>query len=107
MYAGQVVEQADVYELFDHPEHPYTRALLMASPSLTGGQSRQGRLAAIPGAPPSMIDHPAGCRFAPRCAYASREDGCAEHPPELREIRPGHLVRTAHPATELAAAAAK
>lgn len=101
MYAGQVVESADVYELFDRPEHPYTRALLQASPTLTDSHSRMGRLAVIPGMPPSLIDHPAGCRFAPRCGYADRPDGCAQRPPELREIRPGHYVRTAHPVSEL------
>jgi oligopeptide/dipeptide ABC transporter ATP-binding protein len=101
MYAGQVVENADVYQLFDHPEHPYTRALLQASPTLTDSHSRTGRLAAIPGMPPSLIDPPAGCRFAPRCGFADRADGCAQHPPELREIRPGHYVRTAHPLSEL------
>jgi oligopeptide/dipeptide ABC transporter ATP-binding protein len=101
MYAGQVVEKADVYELFDHPEHPYTRALLQASPTLTDSHSRTGRLSAIPGMPPSLIDTPAGCRFAPRCRYTERPDGCAQHPPELREIRQGHYVRTAHPISEL------
>jgi oligopeptide/dipeptide ABC transporter ATP-binding protein len=101
MYAGQVVENADVYELFDHPEHPYTRALLQASPTLTDSHSRTGRLAAIPGMPPSLVDPPAGCRFAPRCGYAARPDGCAQHAPELREIRPRHYVRTAHAVSEV------
>jgi oligopeptide/dipeptide ABC transporter ATP-binding protein len=102
MYAGQVVEQAPVLELFDHPEHPYTEALLGALPQLEGKGIRQGRLTAIPGRPPDLIDPPAACRFAPRCPYANREDGCATHPPELREIRTGHWVRSAHPAGERA-----
>jgi oligopeptide/dipeptide ABC transporter ATP-binding protein len=101
MYAGQVVESADVYELFDHPEHPYTRALLQASPALTDAHSRSGRLAAIAGMPPSLINPPTGCRFAPRCAYADRPDGCADQSRELREIRPGHLVRTAHAVSDV------
>jgi oligopeptide/dipeptide ABC transporter ATP-binding protein len=101
MYAGQVVENADVIELFDHPEHPYTHALLQASPTLDDPHIRAGRLAAIPGMPPNLVDPPAGCRFAPRCGYAGRPDGCAQHPPTLREIRPGHYVRTVHPISEL------
>jgi peptide/nickel transport system ATP-binding protein len=102
MYAGQIVEHAPVLELFDHPEHPYTEALLGALPQLEGEGIRQGRLTAIPGRPPDLIDPPAACRFAPRCPYANREDGCATHPPELREIRTGHSVRSAHPAGERA-----
>jgi oligopeptide/dipeptide ABC transporter ATP-binding protein len=101
MYAGQVVEQAGVEELFARPEHPYTRALLGAMPSLHGDGGRSGRLAAIPGMPPSLVDPPAGCRFAARCSYADRADGCAGGSNDLRELRPGHRVRTAHPASAL------
>ena len=61
---------------------------------------RQGRLTAIPGRPPDLVDLPDACRFAPRCPYASRNDSCTAQLPELRELRPGHLVRTAHPASE-------
>ncbi len=103
MYAGQIVEQTSAEELFDHPEHPYTEALLGALPQLEGESVRQGRLTAIPGRPPDLLDPPPACRFAPRCPYASFDDSCAKEPPELREIRPGHLVRTAHPASERAA----
>ena len=103
MYAGQIVEQTSAEELFDHPEHPYTEALLGALPQLEGESVRQGRLTAIPGRPPDLLDPPPTCRFAPRCPYASFDDSCAKEPPELREIRPGHLVRTAHPAAERAA----
>jgi oligopeptide/dipeptide ABC transporter ATP-binding protein len=99
MYAGQIVEQTSAEELFDHPEHPYTEALLGALPQLEGEGVRQGRLTAIPGRPPDLLDPPPACRFAPRCPYASFDDSCAKEPPELREIRQGHLVRTAHPAT--------
>jgi oligopeptide/dipeptide ABC transporter ATP-binding protein len=99
MYAGQIVEQAAVDELFGRPEHPYTEALLAALPQLEGAGLREGRLTAIPGRPPDLIDPPAVCRFAPRCPYAGH-DSCTEQEPELRAIRPGHLVRTAHPATE-------
>jgi len=103
MYAGQIVEQTSAEELFDHPEHPYTEALLGALPQLEGEGVRRGRLTAIPGRPPDLLDPPPACRFAPRCPYASFDDSCAKEPPGLREIRPGHLVRTAHPASERAA----
>ncbi len=101
MYAGQIVERADVHELFARPEHPYTRALLGAMPSLHGDGGRSGRLAAIPGMPPSLLEPPAGCRFAARCSYAHLADGCADGDSELRELRPGHWVRTAHPVSAL------
>ena len=100
MYAGQIVEQAPVIDLFDRPEHPYTEALLGALPQLEGEGIRQGRLTAIPGRPPDLIDPPVGCRFAARCRYANGPDGCAEHVQELREVRVGHFVRSAHPASE-------
>jgi oligopeptide/dipeptide ABC transporter ATP-binding protein len=102
MYAGQIVEQASAETLFDHPEHPYTEALLGALPQLEGENVRQSRLTAIPGRPPDLVDLPDACRFAPRCPYANADDACARHNPDLREIRPGHLVRSAHPASERA-----
>jgi oligopeptide/dipeptide ABC transporter ATP-binding protein len=102
MYAGQIVEQAPVEELFDHPEHPYTEALLGALPQIEGEGIREGRLTAIPGRPPDLIDPPEACRFAPRCPYANETDSCATSAPELRELRRGHLVRSAHPASERA-----
>ena len=100
MYAGQIVEQAPTLELFDHPEHPYTEALLGALPQLEGEDVRRGRLISIPGRPPDLLAPPEGCRFAPRCPHADLGDGCAETLPELRRIRPGHLVRSRHPASE-------
>ena len=100
LYAGQVVEQAPVLELFDHPEHPYTEALLGALPQIEGEGIRQGRLTAIPGRPPDLINPPEACRFAPRCPYANENDTCATVQPELREIRKEHGVRSAHPAGE-------
>jgi oligopeptide/dipeptide ABC transporter ATP-binding protein len=99
MYAGQIVEQAPVLELFDRPEHPYTEALLGALPQLEGDGVRQRRLTAIPGRPPDLVDPPQTCRFAARCKYAG-QDGCSKHMPELREIRPEHFVRSDHPASE-------
>jgi oligopeptide/dipeptide ABC transporter ATP-binding protein len=103
MYAGQIVEQASTLELFDHPEHPYTEALLGALPNLEGERGREARLTSIPGRPPDLIDPPPACRFAPRCPHASLDDYCTVEPPELRELRPGHWVRSAHPASERAA----
>jgi oligopeptide/dipeptide ABC transporter ATP-binding protein len=100
MYAGQIVEHTNAEELFDHPEHPYTEALLGALPQLEDENVRSGRLTAIPGRPPDLVGLPDACRFAPRCPYANRNDGCTARTPELRELRPGHLVRTQHPASE-------
>jgi oligopeptide/dipeptide ABC transporter ATP-binding protein len=102
MYAGQIVEQATALDLFDNPEHPYTEALLGALPQIEGAGIREGRLTAIPGRPPDLGDPPAACRFGPRCPFADLNDSCTKEPPELREVRPGHLVRSAHPASERA-----
>src|SRR5918995_2349181 len=102
MYAGQIVEHASALDLFDRPEHPYTEALLAALPQLEGEGVREGRLLSIPGRPPDLLAPPPGCRFAPRCAYTG-QDECATVQPELREIRPGHWVRSHHPASERAA----
>jgi oligopeptide/dipeptide ABC transporter ATP-binding protein len=104
MYAGQVVEQAPVIDLFDRPEHPYTEALLASLPHLEGEDVRDRRLASIPGRPPDLLAPPEACRFAPRCAYAGTDD-CSVVAPELREVRTGHWVRSAHPASERAAVA--
>jgi oligopeptide transport system ATP-binding protein len=102
MYAGQVVEQASSLDLFDHPEHPYTEALLGALPQMEGAGIREGRLTAIPGRPPDLHDPPPACRFAPRCPFSERHDSCSTEEPQLREVRPGHWVRSAHPASERA-----
>jgi oligopeptide/dipeptide ABC transporter ATP-binding protein len=90
--------------LFDQPEHPYTEALLGSLPELEGENVREGRLVAIPGRPPDLIDPPSACRFAARCPYASDQDTCRSVEPQLREIRPGHWVRSEHPASERARA---
>jgi oligopeptide/dipeptide ABC transporter ATP-binding protein len=101
MYAGQFVEHATSLDLFDSPEHPYTEALLAALPQIEGEGIRQGRLTSIPGRPPDLLSPPEACRFAPRCPYAGTDD-CSVVAPELREIRPGHWVRSQHPASERA-----
>jgi oligopeptide/dipeptide ABC transporter ATP-binding protein len=100
MYAGQLVEQASALDLFDRPEHPYTEALLGALPRLEGEEIRKGRLTAIPGRPPDLVDPPAACRFAARCPYSTLGDSCSTEPPALRELRPGHWVRSEHPSSE-------
>jgi len=92
MYAGQIVEQAESTELFDHPLHPYTQGLIGSIPIL--GKIKD-RLDVIPGIVPNLIDPPRGCRFAPRC-QARMKYGlkiCTEVQPDLEEIRPGHRVR--------------
>jgi peptide/nickel transport system ATP-binding protein len=67
MYAAKIVEQAPVDDLFNRPRHPYTWGLLG---SLPRASSDNGRLAQIPGSPPSLLRPPTGCRFNPRCAHA-------------------------------------
>jgi peptide/nickel transport system ATP-binding protein len=89
MYAGKVVEEAPVGELFSRPRHPYTQGLIGSIPrlDLAGGKIR---LDAIPGVVPSLLDPPPGCRFAPRCRFAMT--ACVQAVPDLREVAPGHKV---------------
>ncbi|RIK42362.1 MAG: methionine ABC transporter ATP-binding protein, partial [Chloroflexi bacterium] len=88
MYAGQIVEYADVLTLFDEPLHPYTEGLLAAIPVLGDVQES---LAVIPGSVPNLIELPPGCKFAPRCPYA--KDVCVARDPVLLEVEPNHKVR--------------
>ena len=88
MYAGQVVEQAPVHELFSNPQHPYTRALLKTIPSVSG--ERSSRLQVIEGQPPILSAAPSTCAFMPRCAHGF--DRCAAQNPERREVGHGHDV---------------
>ncbi len=89
MYAGQIVEQAEVHDLFSMPGHPYAEGLLRAMPQLGG---RHERLASIPGQVPLPSAMPPGCRFQPRCSYA--EERCAS-PVLLTPIADGHEARCA------------
>ncbi len=89
MYAGKVVEEAPVGELFARPRHPYTQGLIRSIPRIDRA-GRKTRLEAIPGTVPNLSDPPPGCRFAPRCRFAMRT--CIAAPPELREVAPGHKV---------------
>ena len=88
MYAGQVVEVAQVRELFAKPKHPYTMGLMKAIPQL---DSKVEKLYSIPGSVPQFDNMPAGCAFGPRCPYF--KEGCAKAAPELVEVSAGHRVR--------------
>ena len=88
MYAGRVMEEAPVRDLYRSPGHPYTRALLRSIPRLDGGRS--DALHSIEGMPPDLVAYPTGCAFHARCAHAV--DRCRERRPELETIAPGHRV---------------
>jgi oligopeptide transport system ATP-binding protein len=88
MYAGFIVEDATVDELYEDPRHPYTFALLKSLPRVDG--SRDATLEVIEGLPPDLIDLPKGCPFAARCDFAM--DKCREENPPLEEIKPGHKI---------------
>jgi len=92
MYAGEIVEHADVTSLFRRPMHPYTQGLIGSIPVV--GAVRD-ELAVIPGNVPNLIDLPPGCRFAPRCLtrLSEKVEPALEHHPELRPIGSGHDVR--------------
>ncbi|WP_219718827.1 ABC transporter ATP-binding protein [Massilicoli timonensis] len=95
MYCGQVVETAPVDKIFQDSEHihPYTEGLLTSIPRLN--TDRSSKLEVIPGAVPHPLNLPKGCKFAPRCKYATAE--CRENEPELKEVSPGHAIRCFHP----------
>lgn len=92
MYAGQVVEEACVKELFDHPFHPYTRGLLESMPRLGDRFTEDaGRLKEIRGTVPPLTTKIDGCKFAERCPH--RFDLCRTEPPNLDHIKEHHLAR--------------
>jgi len=88
MYAGQIVEHAEVSELFQNPQHPYTRALLETLPDMSG--TRTKRLRSIDGQPPALSQAPTHCEFAPRCTHAF--DRCLKENPRRRDISDNHDV---------------
>ncbi|MBP1724358.1 MAG: oligopeptide/dipeptide transporter, ATPase subunit [Deltaproteobacteria bacterium] len=90
MYAGRVVEYAEVKPIFGNPLHPYTQGLLKSIPRLDEDHARKARLEAIPGLVPSLLELPRGCKFSNRCKYVFEK--CGEEP-QLIEIEPRHLVR--------------
>ena len=90
MYAGHAVERADVYEIYEHPAHPYTKALLESIPRL---DQKGQELTVIKGLPPALVDPPAGCAFNPRCSFA--RDRCKTEEPPLYQI-PGNRLSACH-----------
>lgn len=92
MYLGQVIEEADVKSIFCQPYHPYTRGLLKSIPQLNGNRKKE--LHVIKGKVPTLYQVPKGCRFAPRCQFASEK--CKELMPGLVEAKDGRMVRCWH-----------
>ncbi len=88
MYAGKIVEQASVMDIFKNPTHPYTIGLLKSMPKL---DRRESRLYSIPGTVPSIERMPAGCRFAARCEFATQK--CVEQEPDLLSVSANHRSR--------------
>jgi peptide/nickel transport system ATP-binding protein len=93
MYAGKVVEEASVEELFGNPRHPYTQGLIRSIPRVDVAGAARGahaRLEQIPGTVPNLLHPPPGCRFAARCKFATA--ACTEAEPPLRNVTPDHKV---------------
>jgi len=88
MYAGYIVEEANVDTLYDDPRHPYTNSLLAALPR--ADRRRDHRLKSIPGAPPNLLVEPKGCPFAPRCEYA--RERCWDENPVLSVVGTNHRI---------------
>lgn len=88
MYAGKIVESADVVSIFKKPEHPYTLGLLGSIPKVNEDRER---LQVIEGVVPNPFNMPTGCRFHPRCSFV--RDICKEEEPELVDVEDGHQVR--------------
>jgi oligopeptide/dipeptide ABC transporter ATP-binding protein len=93
MYAGQILEEADVDTLFDNPLHPYTKALIEAIPTTDPDASRE--LQVLEGDIPSPVNPPSGCKFHTRCRFCT--DICRHVVPEWRELEPDHFVACHHP----------
>lgn len=90
MYLGSMVELAGNKELYDHPMHPYTQALISAIPEADPDEEEGKERVHLEGEVPSPINPPDGCRFQARCKYA--KDICGKEMPKLREMAPGHFV---------------
>ena len=89
MYLGQIVEEADVLTLFDHPCHPYTEGLMRSIPRMEGDRTKP--LYMIPGTVPLLSQIPTGCRFAPRCEKCGAR--CKKEMPDLVTLEDGRKVR--------------
>ena len=89
LYGGLVMEEASIFDIFEHPSHPYTLGLLASIPALD--QDKNKRLLPIPGSPPDMTKPPVGCPFAPRCPYARVI--CGSELPQMTEVSDGHHPR--------------
>ena len=87
MYAGKIVEQGDILQIFKNPEHPYSQGLLTNYPSI---KSKRMTFTPISGRPPNLIDPPPGCRFHPRCPYAM--EICSKEVPETIDLGGGHYI---------------
>jgi oligopeptide/dipeptide ABC transporter ATP-binding protein len=96
MYAGKIVEYANVQEIFHNPKHHYTKGLLNSVPHFESGKKRD-RLVTIPGLVPNLLELKSGCRFRDRCVAA--RGTCAEHEPPLVESNAGHKVACYFPVT--------
>ena len=90
MYLGKIVEMADADEIYDHPLHPYSKALISAVPIPDPNIARANQRIALGGDIPSPLNAPSGCPFRTRCPYATEE--CAQAMPEFREVSQGHFV---------------
>jgi len=91
MYAGTVVEEAGICELFDSPSHPYTQGLMGSIPGTAASRGLDGRLRTIPGMVPNLLNLPSGCRFHPRCSMARAV--CKNQVPPLFDLGGGHTAR--------------
>ena len=90
MYLGKMVELADAKEIYDHPQHPYSKSLLSAVPVPDPKTARSNKRIVLSGDIPSPLNAPSGCPFRTRCAHATKK--CAESMPELKEISSGHFA---------------
>lgn len=92
MYAGRMAEFASAVDIFKHPKHPYSYGLMSAFPSIVGPKRE---LTTLPGEPPDLISPPSGCRFHPRCPFAT--EICAQEVPEFEDHDDNHFVACWHP----------
>jgi len=95
MYAGQLAEMASTEDIFHYPIHPYTMGLMSAFPSIVGPKTK---LVQLPGEPPDLLNPPPGCRFHPRCPYAT--EICREQHPDFKDYGGGHFAACWHPGGE-------